>query len=116
MPRFVDQLGYVQQRLRRNAAAIQTDSARISYPARHPRLLCANLKFQSLGRKGINREGHQGPRRESHGFPSCTFVSFVVLSFFRFYPCTESRKGCSNASAIQRRKRAASAPSIKRWS
>ncbi len=34
--------------------------------------------------------------------------------FTFFYPCTDSRNGCSNASAIQRRKRAASAPSIKR--
>jgi len=30
------------------------------------------------------------------------------------YPCTESKNGCSNASAIQRKKRAASAPSINR--
>ena len=30
------------------------------------------------------------------------------------YPCTDSKNGCSNASAIQRRKRAASAPSINR--
>src|ERR1700757_4247935 len=50
-----------------------------------------------------------------HGFPSCNFVSFVVQDF-DFHPCTESRKGCSNASEIQRRKRAASAPSINRWS
>src|SRR5437667_1820186 len=32
------------------------------------------------------------------------------------HPCTDSKNGCSNASAIQRRKRAASAPSISRWS
>jgi hypothetical protein len=31
-----------------------------------------------------------------------------------FYPCTDNKNGCSNASAIQRRKRAASAPSINR--
>src|SRR5438552_10105328 len=30
------------------------------------------------------------------------------------HPCTESKNGCSKASAIQRRKRAASAPSISR--
>ena len=30
------------------------------------------------------------------------------------YPCTDSKNGCSNASAIHRRKRAASAPSINR--
>ena len=31
-----------------------------------------------------------------------------------FYPCTDSKNGCSNASATQRKNRAASAPSINR--
>src|SRR5215469_2344820 len=30
------------------------------------------------------------------------------------YPCTDSKNGCSKASAIQRKKRAASAPSMSR--
>src|SRR5438094_314048 len=34
--------------------------------------------------------------------------------WFFFHPWTDSKNGCSNASAIQRRKRAASAPSISR--
>lgn len=34
----------------------------------------------------------------------------------RRYPSRESRKGFSNASMIQRRKRTASAPSMTRWS
>lgn len=34
----------------------------------------------------------------------------------RRYPSSESRKGFSNASTIQRRKRTASAPSMTRWS
>src|SRR5579864_8020849 len=41
--------------------------------------------------------------------------AFFVHAFLT-YPCTESKNGCSNASAIQRRKRAASAPSINLWS
>ena len=38
----------------------------------------------------------------------------IIADGSRRYPWTESRKGCSNASATQRRKRAASAPSISR--
>src|ERR1700730_4443357 len=49
-------------------------------------------------------------------FPLCFSVSSVVhdLDFDLIYPWTDSKNGCSKASAIQRRKRAASAPSIRR--
>ena len=45
-----------------------------------------------------------------NGFPGALGVSAVTKP----YPCTLSRNGCSNASATQRKNRAASAPSINR--
>src|SRR6266849_1735102 len=56
------------------------------------------------------------PRRRGRGEKQIQRISRRALRLGgeSFYPCTESRNGCSNASAIQRRNRAASAPSINR--
>ncbi|MNC87581.1 hypothetical protein D3C83_33150 [compost metagenome] len=96
MLRLVDDLGDVQQRLRRNAAAIETDAAGVLLlvDERH-------LHAEIGGVEGGRIAAGAGPEnRELYGFSH--------------QPMSERRKGCSIASATQRRNRIASAPSMTR--
>src|SRR5687768_8594329 len=96
--RFVDHLGHVQQRLRRDAAAVKADAPRVLF-----------LVDQ--------RDLHaQVSRIEGGGIAARPCAKYCQLCGVSHQPMSERRKGCSIASTTQRRKRMASAPSITRWS
>src|ERR1051325_4728047 len=92
---FAEQTGDVQQRFGGNAAAIHADAARIG------------LRIDDRGLEPEIRGEERG------GVPAGAATHDNHLSGDH---CSESRNGCSNTSATQRRKRAPSAPSTARWS
>src|SRR4029079_17007258 len=94
--RFVDDLGDMQQCLRRDAPAIETDAAGILFLVDerdlHPKV--SRIK----GRRISTRARAQ----------------YRYLNRFRHQPTNERRRGCSITSTTQRRIRIASAPWIRR--
>src|SRR5688572_22895631 len=98
MLRLVDHLRHVQQRLRGDAAAIETDPARV-------------LLF--VDQRDLHPEVSRIERGRVSARPGAEHCD---VCGFSHYPMSERRKGCSIASTTQRRNRMASAPSMTRWS
>ena len=104
--RFVDHLRDVQQRLRRNAAAIEADAAGVLLLV-DERHLHAEIGGVEGGRVAARSRAED---RNLRRFASA--ISRIATASAQ----EDSRKGCSIASTTQRRKRIASAPSMTRWS
>ena len=100
--RLVDERRLVEERLRRDAAAEQADTARLGLRV-HER----DVEPQ-IGR--AERGGVAARSRAEHDDAGVDRVRTG------HWPSRSRRKGSSSASHTQRRKRAASAPSMMRWS
>src|SRR5688500_15951401 len=96
--RLVDDLGHVQQRLRRDAAAVKADASGVLF---------------LVDERDLHAEVC---RIEGGGIAARPCAKYCQLCGVSHQPMSERRKGCSIASTTQRRKRMASAPSITRWS
>jgi hypothetical protein len=110
---FVDQFGDVQQGFRGDTSTVEADAAGIGF-----RIDERDSHAEVSGKKCCGVSAGTGTDHcdvkvwsVSHQKPLTTEDTGEFV-----HPCTDNKNGCSKASAIQRRKRAASAPSISLWS
>ena len=99
VPGLVNDLGDVEQRLRRDASAVEADAPGVLFLVDE-----RDLHAEVSGIERCRIAARPGAENRN------------VCRFACHQPMRDSRKGCSMASTTQRRKRMASAPSITRWS
>ena len=108
---FIDELGHVQQRLRRYAPPIDAHATGVHFGiderGREP-----EIGGQKRGSVTAGPAAHDDNLSRDHGI-TCNHEDTKTRRG-RIYPCSARRNGCSSASTTQRRNRIPSAPSIAR--